>query len=71
MRVRQAQIYMNPLPSPLAGEGDDTPPAPLRFITATPLTGAGVSPDVGHMKRRSKITLQVGLVLAQQQGVLA
>ncbi len=69
MRVRQAQIFVNPVPSPLVGEGGNTPPVPLRSIAATPLTGAGVSPDEGPMERPSKITIPVGLMLAQQEGV--
>lgn len=68
MRVRQAQIFVNPVPSLLVGEGSDTPPMPLRSIAAKPLAGSGVLSDEGHMERPSKITIQVGLVSAQQEG---
>lgn len=69
MRVRQAQIFVNPVPSSLLGEGGNTPPVPLRSIATTRLTGAGVPRREGHMERPSKIIIQVGLVLAQQEGV--
>ncbi len=71
MRVRQAQIFVNPWPSSLLGEGGNTPPVPLRSIAATRLTGAGVPRREGHRECLTKITIRVGLVFAQQEGVPA